>query len=287
MNSDRLIPLEPAEVAAHAQRALAEDYGGVDLTGAAVLDPGQSCRAQVIAREEGVLCGVTLAREVFRQVDPSISCAALLQDGDRLVQGSVAILVEGPGPGVLVGERTALNFLQHLSGIATLTARYVAVAGPFGVEILDTRKTLPGLRQLEKYATRCGGAGNHRMGLYDAILIKDNHIDLGGGLHAALSRATARNPAAELEVEVRSSEELAQALNFRVGRVLLDNFTPEQVARAVSLVGDRAAVEVSGGVTLDNLAAYAAARPGYISVGRLTHSAPALDLAMKVVVGAA
>ena len=159
------------------------------------------------------------------------------------------------------------------------------MARPFGVEILDTRKTLPGLRQLEKYAAHTGGARNHRMGLYDAILIKDNHVDLAGGLRVALARATARHPSRAVEVEVRSLEELAEALEFGVGRVLLDNFNPAQVAEAVELVGNKAEVEVSGGVRLENLALYAAARPKYISVGRLTHSAPALDLAMKVVAG--
>jgi nicotinate-nucleotide pyrophosphorylase (carboxylating) len=176
--------------------------------------------------------------------------------------------------------------MQHLSGIASLTARYVAAARPYGVQILDTRKTIPGLRALEKYATRTGGARNHRMGLYDAILIKDNHSDLAGGLRQALERALGRHPARELEVEVRSEEELEVALQFRVGRVLLDNFSPDAAAEAVRLVGGRAEIEISGGVDLDNLARYAAARPAYISVGRLTQSAPALDLAMKVVLSA-
>ncbi|MGC2206345.1 MAG: carboxylating nicotinate-nucleotide diphosphorylase [Candidatus Dormiibacterota bacterium] len=275
--------LEAAEVEAQAARALAEDWRGSDLTGAAVVDPGQRCLVQVVAREEGVLCGVALAREVFRQVDPAIAFSQLMQDGDHLSKGSVPIRVEGPAQGILVGERTALNFLQHLSGIASLTAKFVAVASFYGVEILDTRKTIPGLRVLEKYATRTAGARNHRMGLYDAILIKDNHADLAGGLGTALDRATARHPAQELEIEVRSKEELEEALQFRVGRVLLDNFTPEAAAEAVKLVKGRPEIEISGGVDLQNLARYAAARPQYISVGRLTQSAPALDLAMKVV----
>jgi nicotinate-nucleotide pyrophosphorylase (carboxylating) len=281
-----LSPLDAAEVEAQAARALAEDWRGSDLTGAALVDPGQRCQAQVVAREDGVLCGVALAQEVFRQVDPEISCSQLLRDGDPLAEGSVAIRVEGPAQGILVGERTALNFMQHLSGIASLTARYVAAARPYGVQILDTRKTIPGLRALEKYATRTGGARNHRMGLYDAILIKDNHSDLAGGLRQALERALGRHPARELEVEVRSEEELEVALQFRVGRVLLDNFSPDAAAEAVRLVGGRAEIEISGGVDLDNLARYAAARPEYISVGRLTQSAPALDLAMKVVLSA-
>jgi len=275
--------LELAEIAAAVERALAEDYRGTDLTGEAVLTEGQRCVAEVISRESGVLCGLAIVQEVFRQVDNSIGCADLLQDGARLQAGSVVMRVTGPALAVLAGERTAVNFLQHLSGIASLTARFVAVASPFGVEILDTRKTVPGLRQLEKYAARIGGARNHRMGLYDAILIKDNHVDLAGGLTEALTRATTRHPAREVEVEVRSQAELAEALEFGVGRVLLDNFTPAEVTAAVALVGVRSEVEVSGGVTLQNLAEYAAARPNYISVGRITHSAPALDLALKVV----
>jgi len=278
-----LSQLDPAEITAVVELALAEDYRGIDLTGDAVLEAGQRGTAQVIARDSGVLCGLALAHEVFRQLDTSIECSDLLQDGAPLGDGSVAMRVTGRAVGVLAGERTALNFLQHLSGIASLTAQFVEVARPFGVEILDTRKTVPGLRRLEKYAARIGGARNHRMGLYDAILIKDNHVDLAGGLEAALGRATRRYPAREVEVEVRSQAELATALGFGVGRVLLDNFTPAQVREAVALVGNQAEVEVSGGVRLENLAAYAAARPNYISVGRLTHSAPALDLAMKVV----
>ena len=275
--------LTPAEIQAAVESALAEDYRGSDLTGAAVLDPGQECRAQVIARDKGVVCGIGLAEEVFRQLPGSVRVVAELQDGASLEPGSVVLRLSGAAAAILAGERTALNFLQHLSGIASLTARYVELARPFGVVILDTRKTVPGLRRLEKYATRTGGARNHRMGLFDAILIKDNHVDLAGGLAAAVSRATRRHPAREVEVEVRSQAELEVALELQVGRVLLDNFTPSEVSLAIARVGGRAEVEVSGGVDLENVAAYAAARPDYISVGRLTHSASALDLALKVV----
>jgi nicotinate-nucleotide pyrophosphorylase (carboxylating) len=277
-----LSQLDPAEIASAVERALAEDYRGRDLTGEAVVAVGQTCRAQVIAREAGVLCGVPLAEEVFHQVDATVSCGVLLGDGSPLEAGSVVMGISGSAAAILAGERTALNFLQHLSGIASLTAQYVAVARGYQVTILDTRKTVPGLRYWEKYAARTGGAANHRMGLYDAVLIKDNHVDLAGGLKEALSRALRRHPASEVEVEVRSQEELLAALEARVGRVLLDNFSPAQVAQAVELVDRRAVVEVSGGVRLENLAEYAASRPDYISVGRLTHSAPALDLAMKV-----
>ncbi|HUY08068.1 MAG TPA: carboxylating nicotinate-nucleotide diphosphorylase [Candidatus Dormibacteraeota bacterium] len=275
--------LDPAEIEAAVERALAEDYRGTDLSGEAVLDEGQRGVAEVISREPGVLCGVAIAQEVFRQVDNSVECAELLLDGARLQEGSVAMRVAGPARSLLAAERTAVNFLQHLSGIASLTAQFVRVASPFGVDILDTRKTLPGLRLLEKYAARTGGARNHRMGLFDAILIKDNHVDLAGGVSQALARAAAHHPAKAIEIEVRTEAELEQAVERGVGRVLLDNFTPEAVRAAVAWVGNRAEVEVSGGVTLENLAAYAQARPNYISVGRITHSAPALDLAMKVI----
>jgi nicotinate-nucleotide pyrophosphorylase (carboxylating) len=278
-----LVSLDPAEIEAAVERALAEDYRGTDLTGEAVLDEGQRGIAEVISREPGVLCGVAIAQEVFRQVDRSVECAELLLDGARLQQGSLAMRVTGPARSLLAAERTAVNFLQHLSGIASLTAQFVRVASPFGVEILDTRKTLPGLRQLEKYAARTGGALNHRMGLFDAILIKDNHVDLAGGLSQAVARAAAHHAVKEIEIEVRTERELEQAVEAGVGRVLLDNFTPEEVRAAVASVGNRAEVEVSGGVTLENLAVYAEARPNYISVGRITHSAPALDLAMKVI----
>ncbi|HVC23839.1 MAG TPA: carboxylating nicotinate-nucleotide diphosphorylase [Candidatus Dormibacteraeota bacterium] len=274
--------LDPTEVASAVERALAEDYRGRDLTGEAVLTPGQSCRAQVIAREPGVLCGIDLAEAVFHQIDAAVSCRDVLADGSPLTAGTVVMQVAGPAAAVLAGERTALNFLQHLCGIASLTAQYVALASPYGATILDTRKTVPGLRYLEKYAARTGGAHNHRMGLYDAVLIKDNHVDLAGGLKDALEQALSCHPARDVEVEVRSQEELLVALEAGVGRVLLDNFSPVQVADAVRLIQHRAAIEVSGGVSLENLAEYAAAGPDYISVGRLTHSAPALDLALKV-----
>ncbi|MGH7759146.1 MAG: carboxylating nicotinate-nucleotide diphosphorylase [Candidatus Dormibacteria bacterium] len=262
-------------------RALAEDYRGLDLTGRAALDE-LDCRARVVGREAGVLCGVPLALEVFRQVDERVAFRPCRQDGGPVLPDATLAWVGGPARAVLAGERTALNFLQHLSGVASLTARYVEIARPYGVAILDTRKTTPGLRQLEKYATRCGGARNHRMGLFDAILIKDNHIDLGGGLESVLARVLRSHSPGEVEVEVRSSSELEGALRFGVGRVLLDNFTPEMVGEAVARVGGRALVEVSGGVTLETLAAFAAAGPDYVSVGRLTHSAPALDLALEV-----
>ncbi len=264
------------------ERALYEDYRGSDLTARAVLPEGQRCWARVVAREPGLLCGVAVAEAVFRQLDPDLALEERCHDGDALQPGQVLLELQGRAQPVLAGERVALNFLQHLSGIASLAREYSSRASAHGVVILDTRKTIPGLRELEKYATRVGGVQNHRLGLFDAILIKDNHLDLAGGLRAALERATGRVAASEIEVEVRSLKELELALPFGVGRVLLDNFTPAEVAQAVALVAHRCLVEVSGGVNLENLDRYLDARPDYISVGRLTHSAPALDLALEV-----
>ncbi|MGH7698400.1 MAG: carboxylating nicotinate-nucleotide diphosphorylase, partial [Candidatus Dormibacteria bacterium] len=255
---------------------------GRDLSTEAALEPGQPGCGRLVAREPGVVCGLPVAREVFRQVGQELRCRALVEDGAAVARGEALMRLEGPAAALLAGERVALNFVQRLSGIATLTSRFVARAAPLGVVILDTRKTTPGLRQLERYATRVGGARNHRLGLFDAVLLKDNHIDLAGGMAAALARACRRVPPGEVEVEVRTPEELAQALPFGVGRVLLDNFTPEQVRSAIGTTAGRCQVEVSGGVTLENLDAYLASRPDFISVGQLTHSPPALDVAMEV-----
>lgn len=277
-----MLPPDERELRSQVERSLAEDLGEGDLTSLAVLEEAECCRAQIVARAKGVVCGLPLAVEVFRQLDERILCRALAEDGDQVAKGASLLELSGPARGILAGERTALNFLQHLSGVASLSRLFVEAAAPFQVDILDTRKTLPGLRQLEKYATRVGGARNHRMGLYDAILVKDNHATVAGGLGVALGRARRSHPGAEIEAEVRDLSELDLALEFGVGRVLLDNFSPQSVTEAVARAAGRAQVEVSGGVTMENLRDFAAARPDYISVGRLTHSAPALDLALEV-----
>jgi nicotinate-nucleotide pyrophosphorylase (carboxylating) len=234
-----------------------------------------------------VLAGIHVAEAVFLAVDPDLDFHADCTDGARLAPGDHVAVIGGSARALLTAERTALNFLQHLSGIATATAEAVRLVHGTGVRLLDTRKTTPGLRRLEKYAVSVGGGHNHRAGLWDHYLVKENHVDLAGGVAEALEAARrhgARNPERGLEVEVRNLGELAAALAAGVDRVMLDNFSPSAAAEAVATINGRCEVEVSGGVTIDNLRAYAAAHPDFISLGFLTHSAKALDLSMTLVV---
>ncbi len=266
--------------------ALREDVGPGDWTTLWTVPPEVRARGRISAEEEGIICGLKAAELAFGEVDPRIAFRPELRDGDRVRPGDVIAEAEGPARGMLTAERTALNFLQRLSGIATLTARYVEAVRGTGAKILDTRKTTPGWRPLEKYAVRCGGGENHRMGLYDMVLIKDNHIALAGGIAEAVRRVRERMGTDKLkvEVEVRTLEELEEALASGVDRVLLDNMSPEEVKEAVRFVRSRGEVEVeaSGGISLENVRAYAEAGVDYISVGALTHSADALDISMDI-----
>jgi nicotinate-nucleotide pyrophosphorylase [carboxylating] (EC 2.4.2.19) len=263
--------------------ALAEDIGPGDVTSEAVLPPDLCLRAHIVAKQAGVVAGLPVAEAVFRRVDPSVHFTPRVGDGARVEAGTVLAEVEGPARSLLAAERTALNFLQRLSGIATLTRRFVdAVAGTRAV-ILDTRKTHPGHRALEKYAVRMGGGQNHRMGLYDMVLIKDNHIAAAGSITAAVRRARAARPELPIEVEVKDLDELREALELPVDRIMLDNFDLEAIRAAVRIAAGRVPLEVSGGVTLERVAELAATGVDYISVGALTHSAPALDISMEVV----
>ncbi|RJP73652.1 MAG: carboxylating nicotinate-nucleotide diphosphorylase [Candidatus Zixiibacteriota bacterium] len=264
--------------------ALREDVGEADWTTRLLLDPQTAGTAKVMAKAPGILSGLEPFVEVFRQVDDQIVVRPQCREGDRLSPGEVAVYVEGRLGGIMTGERTALNFLQRLSGIATLTARFVeAVEGTRAV-ILDTRKTTPGLRLLEKAAVRHGGGSNHRLGLYDMILIKDNHVAAAGGVTAALQQTrqalahAGRN--LPIEVEVQNLEQLDEALALRPDRILLDNFSLDQIRRAVETAAGRVPLEVSGGVTLEGVREVAHCGVDYISVGALTHSAPALDLSL-------
>lgn len=262
-------------------RALAEDLGDRgDVTSLATVPPGTSGVADLIAREPGVLCGLDVAREVLAQVDARISLDAMAADGDTVTAGQVVAILEGPLRSILTAERTALNFLTHLSGIATRTRVFVDAAP--GVAVRDTRKTTPGLRLLEKHAVQVGGGHSHRIGLYDALLVKDNHIAAAGGIAAAVAGALARADGLHVQVEVASLEQLDQALEAGATDVLLDNFSPEQVRQALQRTAGRADLEVSGGVTLDTIGEYASTGVSRIAVGALTHSAPALDLALDV-----
>ncbi|MBV8086740.1 MAG: carboxylating nicotinate-nucleotide diphosphorylase, partial [Chloroflexi bacterium] len=226
--------------------------------------------------------GLSIARRVFQIVDDRIQFDAKTKDGEKVQNEGIVARLHGPARGILKGERVALNFLQHLSGVATMTARYVKAVDGTKTRILDTRKTTPGLRGLEKYATRVGGAMNHRMGLYDSVLIKDTHLALIGGISPALRLARKAYPEAEVQIEVSNLQELEQALADKAPRILLDNFSCGQVREAMQIIRGRAIVEVSGGVQVTNARAYALAGADYISVGALTHSATALDFSMKV-----
>jgi nicotinate-nucleotide pyrophosphorylase (carboxylating) len=263
--------------------ALEEDAGQGDVTSRAIFPPRHRSRARIEARQDLVLCGVEIAARVFAKVDPALRVRILAKDGARLRSGATVLEVTGPTASLLTAERTALNFLQHLSGIATLSRRFAEAAAPTGVRVADTRKTTPAYRALEKYAVRCGGCANHRSSLGEHVLIKDNHIAAAGSLSRAVSLARAGAPhGAKIEVEAGTLEEVREAVRSGAEVVLLDNMTPAKIRAAVKFVAGRAIVEVSGGVRLDNLRDYALAGVNYISVGALTHSAPAADLSLTV-----
>ena len=263
--------------------ALAEDLGerNLDVTTHAVIDSDLKGEALVVARRPGVLSGGDAAARVFTMIRPPCDYVALVPDGTRLEAGDEVARLAGPLSTILIGERTALNFLQHLSGIATLTRLYADALSPFPrVTLLDTRKTTPGLRFLERAAVRAGGGHNHRDGLWDAILIKDNHVAAAGGVAEAVRRA--RGSAMQVEVEVETLEQLAEALDSGAEIVLLDNMPAELMRKAVEITAGRAKLEASGGMTLVGAVAAAKAGVDRISVGALTHSAPALDLSLEV-----
>jgi nicotinate-nucleotide pyrophosphorylase (carboxylating) len=263
--------------------ALDEDLGehGVDITTYAVVDPRLMGEAVVVARRPGVVSGANAAARVFELVSPPCDYRPLVVDGARVEVGDQVARVTGPLASILTAERTALNFLQRLSGIATVTRRYADALAPFPrVTLLDTRKTTPGLRFLERAAVRAGGGHNHRDGLWDAILIKDNHVAAAGGVTAAIERA--RCALMPIEVEVDTIEQLHEALDAGAETILLDNMSPEQMRRSAQITSGRAKLEASGGMTLEGAVAAAQAGVDRISVGALTHSAPALDLSLEV-----
>jgi nicotinate-nucleotide pyrophosphorylase (carboxylating) len=262
------------------ERALAEDLGAGDLTTSAVVPEGAQARARIEQRAPGVVAGLDVARAVFERVDASLRFEACAPEGEWREPGVLAE-ISGPAAPILAGERVALNFLGRLSGVATLTARYVQAVEGTGARILDTRKTTPGLRELEKAAVRAGGGMSHRSGLYDAILVKENHAALAGGVGEATRRALAAAPqGVTVEVECATLEEVEAALAAGVPRILLDNMAAPELRRAVELAGGRAELEASGGITLDTVRAVAETGVDFISVGALTHSAPALDVSL-------
>ncbi len=269
------------EVVELIRRALVEDVGAGDLTTDLCIPRGVFATGCVAARQALTLAGVELLPVIFEQLAPGACTVDVLRcSGDNLASGDEIAWVRGPARVLLTGERTALNFLQRLSGIATLTHAYVRAVQGTGCRILDTRKTTPGLRRLEKASTAAGGAVNHRMGLYDAILIKNNHIAAAGGVRAALDRTEAA--AVPVEIEVRTREELDEALAWGATHLLLDNLTPREAHEWVLHIAGRAKVELSGGITLETVRAYAAAGADFVSCGALTHSAPAVDINFRL-----
>ncbi|MBI4259597.1 MAG: carboxylating nicotinate-nucleotide diphosphorylase [Actinobacteria bacterium] len=277
------------EIDAAVRRALAEDLGSAgDVTTDAVVPPEATCRARVVARAAGVVAGLPVFRAVYAELDPLVAVEWSVRDGDAVSPGDVLGTVGGPARSVLTGERVALNFLTLLSGVATLTRRYVEACAGTAAQVLCTRKTIPGLRALQRYAVAVGGGRLHRAGLHDGVLVKDNHVAVAGGVAEAVRRARAGAPhTLRVEVEVDGLEQLEEALAAGADAILLDNADLDTVKRAVDLVGDRVPLEISGGVSLDTIGQVAGAGRLLISVGRLTHSAPALDLALDVEVGPA
>ncbi|MDH3454440.1 MAG: carboxylating nicotinate-nucleotide diphosphorylase [Desulfuromonadales bacterium] len=263
------------------RRALEEDIGTGDVTTLATIEPGTQASAELVAKENFVLAGIDVARRVFQLLSAETAFEKLITDGQTVKRGDVMAWIKGDAAALLQGERVALNLLQRMCGVATLTAEFVRQVVGTQAVIVDTRKTTPGLRVLEKYSVRMGGGGNHRMALYDAVLIKENHVAAAGGITAAVGRAKLRVPHTQkIEVEVRNQDEVAEALAAGADILLLDNMTLTELTAAVELVGDRAITEASGGVNLDTVREIAETGVGLISVGALTHSYRAVDISM-------
>lgn len=265
--------------------AFAEDVGDGDHTTLSTIPAEEKGRQQLIVKEEGILAGVDIARKVFEKFDPSLKMTVMIEDGAHVKPGDIAFVVEGSVRSLLQTERVMLNIMQRMSGIATTTARYQKELEGLKTKVLDTRKTTPGMRLLEKEAVKIGGGENHRIGLFDMILIKDNHVDFAGGIDKAVAAAKdyckAKGKDLKIEVEVRNTDEIKQALAAGVDRIMLDNFTPERTREAVALINGQCEIESSGGITLDTLRQYGECGVDFISVGALTHSVKGLDMSFK------
>lgn len=264
--------------------ALLEDLSLGDITSDTIFTPENRAKAAIRAKEDLVLCGMDVAKTVFHAVDPDVVFTPLKKDGDNVKKGEVVLELTGSTLSILKAERTVLNFMQRMSGIATASREYAAIGKKYGVMIVDTRKTQPGLRRLDKYAVRTGGARNHRISLADSVMIKDNHIAAAGSITAAVKKikdVIGHTP--KVEVETTTLDEVKEALNAGADIIMLDNMTPEQIAVCKKEIAGRAIIEVSGGVNKTNLEAYCAVRPDVISMGALTHSVPAKDLSLKIV----
>lgn len=267
-------------------KSLAEDIGDGDHTSLSTIPASIPGKAKLLVKQQGVLSGMEIARKIFHTVDKSIVMKDLLKDGDRIKKGDIAFTVEGPSASILMAERLVLNFMQRMSGIATSTSHYVNELSGLKTKVLDTRKTTPLLREIEKQAVLHGGGSNHRFGLYDMILIKDNHVDFAGGIVKAIRAAnsyleeTGRN--LKIEIEVRNFDELDMVIETGgVQRIMLDNFTPADLKKAILIIGGRFETEASGGITLETIRSYAESGVDFISVGALTHHIRSLDLSLK------
>ena len=268
------------------KQSVAEDVGDGDHTSLSTIAAGAQGEAKLIVKDDGVLAGVEVALAIISYIDETLACDVFIQDGSQVKVGDIAFFVRGNIRSILLAERLVLNVMQRMSGIATTTRKYVDLLKGTGTQVLDTRKTTPLLRVLEKEAVKIGGGTNHRFGLFDMILIKDNHVDYSGGIVPALTRANEYrkklNKPIEIEIEVRNFAELDEVLNFgEVDRIMLDNFSPADVAEAVKIIGHRFKTEASGGITFETIRSYAEAGVDYISVGALTHSVKSLDLSLK------
>ncbi len=281
MTQTPLEPLDPESYRDLVRRALAEDVGSGDVTTRATVDDSRTARGVLLAKSCCVIAGLDVAAEAFRQLDPAVRIAVHQRDGTRCESGTEIAEIHGRAAALLTAERTALNFLQRMTGIATLTRQFVDVAAG-RITILDTRKTTPLMRMLEKYAVRAGGGVNHRFGLADGVLIKDNHVRLAGGVGAAIARMRAAAPGLPIEVEAQRAGEVADALEAGADIILLDNLSTPDIIEAVRLCRGRARTEISGGVTLARLPELAATGADYVSIGALTHSAPAADLSFEL-----
>ncbi len=270
------------------ERALEEDLGDGDFTSLATIPENATGKAQLLIKEDGILVGVEIAKKIFQKVDKNIKFRILLKDGTKVKKGDVVFTVEGKSISILSAERLALNFMQRLSGIATATNKIVSQLEGLKTKVLDTRKTTPNLRLLEKEAVKTGGGENHRMGLFDMIMIKDNHVDFAGGIKQAINAAKnylkKNNKKLKIEIEVRNFDELNQVIECGgVDRIMLDNFSPEDLKKAVNIINGRYETEASGGITINNIRKYAESGVDFISVGALTHHIKSLDMSLKAI----
>jgi len=264
--------------------ALREDIGTGDITSETTIPDDVMAKGIILSKDEGIIVGLDVAGEVFHSIDAEVDFSKLVSDGDKITKGQELVVIEGKARSLLTAERIALNFLQRLSGVATTTSRYVKAVSGQKAQVVDTRKTTPGWRALEKYAVRIGGGGNHRFGLYDAVLIKDNHIAVAGSITKAVSGARGRIPHnMKIEVETKTLDEVQEAIESKADIIMLDNMSLDMMSEAVKLINGKAIVEASGGIKLENIASVAATGVDLISVGALTHSATSLDISMDTV----